>query len=84
MSKCLTSEDGNLTVCFTNFTSYRARVRRKYERKYTLLPERAIPLLAYLDLADAMAMSKHWVSGDVLASETMSYYEPTILVEMRR
>ena len=67
-----------------HFDRYIARVRKRGARRYTLLPDRPIPLLAYLDLADAMAMNHDWTRGDVIGIEDMGYYEPTVLVEMSR
>jgi hypothetical protein len=74
----------HMSISRPRFKEYIARVKRPGERRYTILGKSRSKRKAFRMLADAMQDFK-WKRGDVLADEgPMSYYEPALLVEMKR
>ena len=83
---CLGKEDGHghITLTRPRFTQYIARVRRPYEKRYTIVKRSRSRSVAYRALAEAM-LDSQWRRGDVLGDEgPESYYGPMLLVEMQR
>jgi hypothetical protein len=74
---------GHIDICVPGVMEYVARVRHRGERRYTILTRTDSKAHAYRTLADAMA-DGDWNRGDVLGVEPESYYEPGVLVEMKR
>lgn len=71
-------------ICGTHFNLFIPRVRKTGFQLYEVLGETRSRRKAYRMLADAMETGKY-KRGDVLATtREPSWYEPTILVEMKR
>lgn len=74
----------HMAISRPRFVEYIARVRRTRERRFTILTRTDSQAHAYRTLAEAMAVGD-WMRGDVLGWEgPESYYEPAVLVEMKR
>lgn len=83
---CLGTEDGHghLTLTRAKYVNYAVRVRNRGERRMTIIGETRSRRKAFRTLADAIETGKWW-RGDVLGDEGReSYYEPSVLVEMKR